>query len=68
MHSYQNSDIFSFSTIGVGCLYMVWYAMFICSSTMNVITVWGPSLRKYGVNPFHKLRTPSVLAIRMSAF
>lgn len=35
------------------------YTAFSCSSSMNVITVCGPSRKKYGMKPFHSASTLS---------
>ena len=37
------------------------YHCFICSRKTNVSTVWGATREKYGVEPFHKLKAPSLL-------
>jgi len=37
--------------------------MLSCSKKMKVKMVWGPNLKKYGVNPFHKLKNPSFFTV-----
>lgn len=37
--------------------------LFNCSKIRNVNIVCGPSLKKYGVNPFHKLKNPSFCTV-----